>query len=95
MNRDPKSQKGPYRDPVPIIGTPLDTVLSSPRTNFFTSFLFQNLSPRVNLPSTTRRVGCRVGQCELKSKLLSVIVLWDCVRVLMAMTYYVMMEYQL
>ena len=38
------------------------------------------------------RVECRdVGHCELKSKLLSVIVLWDSVRVLMAMTYSVMM----
>ena len=41
------------------------------------------------LPSVNRRVGCReIGHCELKSKLLSVIVLWGsmCGRVLMAMT---------
>ena len=32
MNRDPKSQKGPYRDPVPKIGTLLGSVLKAAKT---------------------------------------------------------------
>ena len=27
MNRDPKRHKGPYKDPVPLIGTHLETVV--------------------------------------------------------------------